>query len=872
MTVTRGDVLRFAFMPQIGPALRAAADMLAVFVGLIAQVLASVHLLPQTHPAVRGERAALTIDGFGRAMIDASANIRWGWQAVPQLAVFYAIFGMVICIVVSLTLSAMDLFISVAAAQQEIQNAAEGASTDLFYYENDQGRQWLESIFLLAGGQAGDMPIAAALGPMLQTYSYGALVLAGIILGYSVISMVVQTAHQGVIMGQQHNEVWGPIRLVFALGLLVPLGSGFNTGQMVVVQFAQWGSGLASNAWQTFVQELVQEQEMVPSPSVPNVQGIVRSVILLETCSFAVKEVNSPSKFDNPIDIQVMGATMDGSNRPYYYRYDRVAKYQYGTRRGQVSNRQNNYCGSVFIPPDNTVADLEKPSSISSARLETAARRAHTQALYQLLTDAKRTDCGTDGEKCVAYALARRAVHTDQDFEAPTSAGLAWLEERYVDNLSQSFEREISAAVDDAVNNVSSEAIAERGWVAAGSWFFDVARLNNRMVSVTGNLPTVETRIDILEDEANNVFTQTWKGVSGFFSGLGSFFGLASESEPKRDEEYYVTAALGMADRWYTNTATLGGGAQEADQAEPSGGSGYWQRLGSLLSIQSLIAQFKEESADRGDSDLPTNALVTMVQFGNGLRDVGLTMWAIGGVVELGSGIAGILPSSATQAAGKVGGALGGLIKVIGVVMLTAGLALSLVLPMLPAIRFVFGIMTWLLSIVEAIVALPILALAHLRTDGEGLMGPMAQSGYLLLLQLFVRPILMVLGLIGGLLIFTVGISALNIGMLEVVDITSSEGFSLRDLIGNAAYVVVYFVVALAMANMAFKAIDMVPDQVMRWIGGPQTASLSTQDSLQRGTQTFGQYEGRAAGARLGGIGGAGGAAAGGAANTISGR
>jgi conjugal transfer/type IV secretion protein DotA/TraY len=47
-------------------------------------------------------------------------------------------------------------------------------------------------------------------------------------------------------MGKRANQIWAPIRLVFAIGLLVPINGGMNSGQYIVIKVAELGSGMAS--------------------------------------------------------------------------------------------------------------------------------------------------------------------------------------------------------------------------------------------------------------------------------------------------------------------------------------------------------------------------------------------------------------------------------------------------------------------------------------------------------------------------------------------------------------------------------------------------------------------------------------------------
>jgi len=77
----------------------------------------------------------------------------------------------------------------------------------------------------------------------------------------------------------------------------------------------------------------------------------------------------------------------------------------------------------------------------------------------------------------------------------------------------------------------------------------------------------------------------------------------------------------------------------------------------------------------------------------------------------------------------------------------TAGFTLAYYLPAIPIIFWVLGIVGWLIMVLEAVVAAPLWAASHVLPEGEGFAGPPARQGYMLLLALLIRPVLMVIGL-----------------------------------------------------------------------------------------------------------------------------
>ena len=83
--------------------------------------------------------------------------------------------------------------------------------------------------------------------------------------------------------------------------------------------------------------------------------------------------------------------------------------------------------------------------------------------------------------------------------------------------------------------------------------------------------------------------------------------------------------------------------------------------------------------------------------------------------------------------------------------MLIAGIVLAYVLPALPYIRFLFGIVGWVVSVVVALLAVTVFAAAHVtRGEGDRLTIEATRQGWLFLPGLFLRPALMLFGLILG--------------------------------------------------------------------------------------------------------------------------
>jgi conjugal transfer/type IV secretion protein DotA/TraY len=154
--------------------------------------------------------------------------------------------------------------------------------------------------------------------------------------------------------------------------------------------------------------------------------------------------------------------------------------------------------------------------------------------------------------------------------------------------------------------------------------------------------------------------------------------------------------------------------------------------------------------------------------------------------------------------------------------LLTSGFMLSFWIPILPLIRVAFGVLTWMIAVFEAVVMVPIAALAHLTTEGEGVAGG-AKGIWVIWLNILLRPVLMVIGYVGAMIAFNT----------FVAYFTSVYWSSLRESVGGVqmilgivVYTVLYVGVIYMVANSLFKMIDLVPAAVSKYMGGHADTSF----------------------------------------------
>jgi hypothetical protein len=160
------------------------------------------------------------------------------------------------------------------------------------------------------------------------------------------------------------------------------------------------------------------------------------------------------------------------------------------------------------------------------------------------------------------------------------------------------------------------------------------------------------------------------------------------------------------------------------------------------------------------------------------------------------------------------------------VIFITIGLLLGMYLPFVPFIMFTSGVISWFISVVEAMAAAPLIAMGVTNPKGHELMGRSEQS-IMLLLSVFIRPSTMVIGFIGAIALSYASMYLLNLtfafafteGLNSQLEGNSGYGVA---VLGGLLYSIVYAYSCYAILSQTFSLIFQVPDKVMRWLGSPR--------------------------------------------------
>ena len=156
-------------------------------------------------------------------------------------------------------------------------------------------------------------------------------------------------------------------------------------------------------------------------------------------------------------------------------------------------------------------------------------------------------------------------------------------------------------------------------------------------------------------------------------------------------------------------------------------------------------------------------------------------------------------------------------VKPASYLLLYIGYFLSIWLPAVPFLVMVLAAVGWVIACLESFIAGSLWVAAHtLPTQEHSFIGSQTQ-GYLLVLSLFFRPALIVMGLIASMELLSPLVRFTNEAFILFFRMIQAD--STIGLLSVAGYMLLYSVLMLSMFLMLFTLPQMLPDRILKWIG-----------------------------------------------------
>ncbi len=895
----------YAFLPGILPRVRAITGEGFGFIPFcMANIFVMCRLLPTNHAYLN----PVNIGKFGirHVLAQAAMNLKPRVGNIDQMVIFLIMLAGTVLLVVQFLLFALSSYVQVARAQSiPLPTTFAGffispdPTNDISYMVMDRIfgiPDFFEScveqnIPCIDPANMSDGPFPSpfhlALGEILAFYSYGLLLVAVIILCYYAATIISETILSGTPFGKRFHRVWAPLRLVIALGLLLPMNHNLNAAQWITLYVTKFGSAFATNGWNFFLTSMASadtimgaRDRLIARPEDPGLTDIMQFMMMATVCKEAYRIMYSPAMGPNYIKPYVVrtnttpaspvttGTTgnpraMDlieymnaGIAAPLYTlqewagmgdihivfgHYDDFNPDRYQEFKGGISP----YCGEIVLDSKRIV----KPTAGNWH--DGADSMAYNFLIYFIRTPwVMPTDpdwgWGDMPDRIIRLQLKKQdmAVAVPAPVVSPTQEELTTVINNYRTTLT--------AIIDTAYNDMVTmtdwtNTAATYGWAGAAIWYNKIAEHNGAFTDAVFNLPRVLSYPEVLEwvqDEKAKQNAQV-TGATRFDPLLTN--GEKIELEDERDRE--ILSALNVAYKlWLDDPDT-----------KPAESTSVF--------VNMIDAVFKKTGLWSLRTNENIHPLASMASLGRAML--------INSVVSFGSGTAaGMLGTLSGQGiTASMLSTFASLAMTVAFIGLSVGIMLYYVVPFLPFIYFFFALVSWAKTIFEAMVGVPLWALAHLRYDGQGFPTRQSLYGYYLLIDIFLRPILSVFGLIASIVVFYALARTLN-GLFNLV-VSNISGFNMNvsktvapGLVGAAEYfrnstdkmfyTIIYAVIIYMIGMSAFKMIDQIPNHILRWMGGGAKSfgEMTQRDSgremsasILSGSQIAGQHIGGAVGA-----------------------
>ncbi len=634
---------------------------------------------------------------------------------------------------------------------------------------------------------------------------------------YNTIVAVLQTAHEGIFLGNRYSSLWVPVRILFAIALLVPapgLG-GYNPLQYGMAWLVKGSTVMASEVWQLGASSLI-------SGDVP----IVNYGSELDPEIFKVA-------YRNQLCVKIANYQFGAANSPLRVEFKEVGSSRTTTFISHVDNRREGICGSYSIPeiPDY-IANL--PPEFSQS-IGNEFKGLHREVLNTLVTsindilDDQWQVFANQSQGLNDFSSSIRA--TLVDINQQLSEGNQRINQLITGSSLQdgSARRVIGDYISGTGCNSGPSGLGKtancngEGWIGAGNWYMTIARLNSEAVGLV-KASVGATATQYISNENNSLN----RLVVGEVDNVGSWRRLLGSVDDnkylhRQETRRIWDAFTGELERSTLNLAVSGfnipTALMEATATKGEGGFlGKIWRVGFAGGVEAMIANL---SPSRWADD----PIVGIVNIGHWYLDAA-------GTLMLGSAAASLFAGSISTT----------VTFLIAAPLAVIGITLSFILPLLPFFLWILAVAGYFLLLVEATVGSTLWLLSHLRLDGEGLSGSHGQRGWIMLLGLILTPPLMVMGYFAGMMLFKITTTLLDTGFYFAMTalVNGSPIVGIFGLIATGFLLVVAYI---AIIERSFSLVAEFPNRVLAWIGGDVDLAISGEyKRIQSGGQMLSSF------------------------------
>lgn len=627
---------------------------------------------------------------------------------------------------------------------------------------------------------------------------------------------ILKSAHEGEWLGQRWSALWIPLRIALSVAMVLPVipagngtGASYSGIQALLVWVEGTSVGIADKGWSLTAQYIVKNPIGGVSISHAAVQQTADAILQDEVCAAAVNRstssgvvTNIAKSFGIPTQVSLQSTpyntiedygesalnhVANGGDRVLWDQAYNPVGVGYWSDQWTVpggSGVAARFAGQILGLTDTAVCGginypYQATGSSLASQIDNAVYTATAGGINQILIPQIQT-------------IATEIVNRQQ----PSVQAYHQILQNFESTVLQQSVQGI-AAVNNPAEQKFLNQVNTQGFATAGSWWWEMAKLNQTAQNAlsgfsTENLWSLHALNSVV---LGKQFQRAMQRGVGFVVNYDDTVKTGPDGSPTSAMETNDGLAGGISYLMhYVGSGVLWVADQSNTNQNPI--------LGISAMGSSLVMVGTAVIAEPMLSEAAESATTALAAAQGGLDPAA-------DAAALGTGVA----SRILHHVGKW-------IYLLAAALIGVGVVLSVWIPMLPYLIWTVAIFTLILYFVEAVFAAPFFAIAHMNPDGHEVVGS-AGPGWMHVLQILLRPVLMVGGFVAGTAVLYAGawIVQHTIGG-AIMETFENDNMGFVGILDAIAEAVIYVVLVVIFINASFGLVHKLPDLVFGWIGG----------------------------------------------------
>lgn len=618
------------------------------------------------------------------------------------------------------------------------------------------------------------------------------MIVGMILLTYIIIIGLLKTSQTGQFLGNW-DSVMLPMRATIGFGLNLPMPAfgGLNVAQVATLGVALLGIGMGGAVYK-YVLNSYTSTPITMTQGGDKMGGLVNQLILSKTCErFLVK-----SGLVEPGGSTYQKVSLPGADSKEF-----------------ILIGIDGTCGHMAIAGDLSSAQ-------SAARQSTGMQNTITQADLQALRIKR--DIGNK----VVSVLGGGSINAIAD--AIVDGQISENTHKARRDLILALTADIQTAVTsglpvwaNAQRREGMEKLERLGWVGFGSIYWTLNAEQNKIHdAVVGGIPAL---------------TKPGEDLAGYRPAWLSNEAVMAE----------FGAVMARADRFNKSAAKMSDGLEKLTARNESDGpwswiANLWDMGGDTVTrVTYNVGTGALHSVTPGASSGNYDPMLELRTLGNTILTAATAIVALDFAKES-NYLSKIFGSedgeSGDDGKSGAGAMITGVVASFAMMLVAVGVILAYGIPMMPYILWTIAMVGYLTYVAQSVVVAPLWSIMHMTPDGGDVTGK-GGSGYPILMNLALRPVLMVTGMVMGIAIFRVSGWLVNETLLETLISTreGSFGLPITPIIG----MVIYTLLMVVIAYMSFSLTYELPRAALRWVGVDDTMDLGEREGQSQSIMFF---------------------------------